>query len=188
MLTLDNIRKNKEWSLLIACLRHSCDTVQSDRCCELIDSGIDWNALFEFANLHDLLPMLFWGLNRLSSTSVPNAQMAVLHDHFQANHLRNRLTEDVFRTCHTILSAENIPHIVFKGLALSKTVYENPALRQFGDIDFLLHPEHLDRVCDLCEDIGYSRIYPHFMLHDYLVQELSPKQLNRVQSEMLTFE
>ncbi len=177
MLTLQHIRKNKEWSLLIACLRQSSENVHADQCCEIIDDGVDWKALFAFANLHDLLPMLFWGLNRMCADFVPDATIALLKDHFQANHLRNRLAADVFRNCHNILSSENIPHIVFKGLALSDTVYEHPALRQFGDIDLLLHPEHLDRACQLCEDIGYSRIYPQFMLSNPDIQQLSPKQL-----------
>ncbi|EGV18549.1 nucleotidyltransferase domain-containing protein [Thiocapsa marina] len=177
MLTLDSIRKNAEWSVVITCLRQPSDNAEADRCRELLHSGVDWEALFEFANLHDLLPMLFWGLDRMFAAYVPSATMELLSDHFQANHLRNRLAADVFQTCHNILRSENIPHIVFKGFALSSTVYEHPALRQFGDIDLLLHPDHLDRACHLCEDIGYSRIYPQFMLRNPLIQQLSPKQL-----------
>jgi hypothetical protein len=53
------------------------------------------------------------------------------------------------------LTAEDVPVIPLKGIALRETIYPDPALRLSGDIDLLLPPEAIERVEGILSSLDY---------------------------------
>jgi hypothetical protein len=107
---------------------------------------------------------------------LPQHLVSHLHDHFQANWLRNRLALQAFLHVEASLSEADIPTLVLKGLALANTVYDHPALRQFGDVDFLIPGDRVSRAREILERADYRPIYPPNMLCDPKSQRLTRNQ------------
>ena len=53
------------------------------------------------------------------------------------------------------LSREAIPVMVLKGADIAETQYIRPELRHYGDIDLMVHPEHLNATFAIFEQLGY---------------------------------
>jgi hypothetical protein len=73
---------------------------------------------------------------------------------------------ELFRT-------NGVPAALFKGPALAVTVYGDLGLREFVDLDFLVHPRDLRRAKDLLLGAGY-RLHPHF---DSTLERFSPSSV-----------
>lgn len=142
----------------------------------LLDREIDWNLFLILGEHHDLLPLLFRGLDGASISRLPQHLVSHLHDHFQANWLRNRLALQCFLDVETSLSEADIPTLLLKGLAVANTVYEHPALRQFGDVDFLIPGNRITEAREILERADYHPIYPPNMLCDLKSQRLNLNQ------------
>lgn len=56
-----------------------------------------------------------------------------------------------------LLAAEGVPWRLLKGPAVAHLDYPNPALRTFGDIDVLVHPDHWDRTVTMLTEVGWHR-------------------------------
>jgi hypothetical protein len=59
-----------------------------------------------------------------------------------------------------VLAGVSIPFRVLKGPAVAHLDYPDPSLRDFGDIDLLIHPNDLDRVITMLAEHGYVRRFP----------------------------
>lgn len=53
------------------------------------------------------------------------------------------------------LRLASIDAVVLKGAGLATTVYDTPVERDFGDVDLLLRPEHIDAAARTLEEHGY---------------------------------
>jgi len=103
-------------------------------------------------------PLLYWSLNTTCPEAVPHATLELLRGEFRANARQNLfLTSELVKIVHEF-EANNIPAIPFKGPVLAALVYGNLALRQFGDLDIVLHECDLLRAIDYLVAKGYHTI------------------------------
>lgn len=163
-------------ALLVACRYFDADGRQSRSWPPLLDRGIDWNLFLTLGEYHDLLPLLFLGLEHAPTELLPPLLMPALRDHFKANHLRNRLALQCFFSAEAALVEAGIPALLLKGLALATTVYEHLAARQFGDVDLLIPEKRVAQARAIVEHLDYRPLYPPNMLLDLNVQQLTPNQ------------
>ncbi len=162
-------------ALVLACMHGDADA-RDRQWRMLLDREIDWNLFLILGEHHDLLPLLFRGLEGAWISRLPRHLVSHLHDHFQANWLRNRMALQSFLNADAALSEAEIPTLLLKGLALANTVYEHPALRQFGDIDFLIPGNRVSRAREILERADYHPIYPPNMLCNFKSQRLNRNQ------------
>ena len=162
-------------ALILACQHGDADR-RHRQWRTLLDRDIDWNLFLVLGEQNDLLPLLFRGLTGIWGSRLPQHLVSHLHDHFQANWLRNRLALQAFLQVQASLSEADIPTIVLKGLALANTVYDHPALRQFGDVDFLIPGDRITRAREILERAEYRPTYPPNMLCDPTSQRLTRHQ------------
>ncbi|SDW99300.1 nucleotidyltransferase domain-containing protein [Thiocapsa roseopersicina] len=163
-------------ALLLACQYADADGRQARSWRPLLDRGIDWNLFLTLGEHHDLLPLLSSGLEHAPTEFLPRSLMPQLRDHFQANHLRNRLALQCFLSAETTLAEAGIPALVLKGLALATTVYPHLAARQFGDVDLLIPENQVAQARLILERLHYRPVYPPNMLRDLNLQQLTPSQ------------
>lgn len=82
-----------------------------------------------------------------------------LRRYFHANALHNlSLTGELFKLLNE-LEVHGIPVLPYKGPALAASAYGNLALRQFGDLDILVHEQDVIRAKDVLIAQGYQPSY-----------------------------
>jgi len=155
-----------EWSLL----RVACSEIprqeKKDRLHQSLRKPVCWKLLFDLAEGHGALPLLYQALVDVENDFVdivPPEQKSPLEQRYQTN-----LHKALFLSCELIrivdrLSALGIEAMPYKGLALAETIYGDIALRQSGDIDLLIRPQDLPRIRDAVGELGYT---PHMALSE----------------------
>ncbi len=70
--------------------------------------------------------------------------------------------ERAARNANDFLTQAGIEFVVLKGFALTATVYREPGLRPFADIDLMVRPEAMPRIVELFQKAGWlpMRKYP----------------------------
>ncbi|HSP54534.1 MAG TPA: nucleotidyltransferase family protein, partial [Dehalococcoidia bacterium] len=121
----------------------------------LLGENLDWDYLLEAATLHCVMPLMYRHLSRLGEGTVPPAVLGRLANEYQANARRNlTVTGELLRLVR-LFKTNDIAVAPLKGPLLAATVYGDISLRQFGDLDVLLHEKDIARAKDLLIANGY---------------------------------
>lgn len=133
----------------------------------LLQAPLDWEYLLRVANSHGLGPLLYWQLKAVCIERVPNVYRQRLADLFRRNAARNvTLTGELCRLLR-IFAARGLPVIPYKGPALALYAYSGDvALRQFTDLDILIHERDLSQFREVLHAEGYrSPLLPENSQH-----------------------
>jgi hypothetical protein len=122
----------------------------------LLSQVQDWEYLLAAASYHGLLPLLHKHVHASGADLVPVNILSRLKQSSLANtqnvlHLLSKQLE-----VQRLLRDNGVPVAVFKGSVLSQMAYGEISLRQAGDIDLLIQPQHFARVTVLLESLGYE--------------------------------
>lgn len=98
----------------------------------------DWSAALDRAEHHGMLPILAHVLASLPKGTVEVHAEEDLGARLRVAQARALRVEAEARRVVGLLAHAGLRPIVLKGLSLSRTLYEDPALRPFGDVDLLL--------------------------------------------------
>jgi hypothetical protein len=144
-----------EDELLLCCARTSRTPEIAARIRGLLKEGIDWEYLVRMAHVHGMAPLLYWHLDAAHSETVPENTLSYLRYHFHANNLRNlSLTGELLRILRAF-KAHGIDVVPYKGPALAASVYGNLALREFIDLDAMVHKRDVAKAKELLASLGY---------------------------------
>jgi len=150
-----------ETELLICCVQACTDSERADRIKALLRKDLDWAYLIQTALRHATMPLLYRSLVTASPQAVPRATLDELRDHFHSNARRNFvLTGELFK-CLGLLGAHGIPAVPYRGPVLAASLYGDFSLRQFADLDILVHKKDVIRARDTLISQGYR---PEFQL------------------------
>lgn len=145
-----------EVELLLCCARTCIDAEIALAIRTLLREDIDWAYLIQTARQHGVMPLLCRSLNTTCPEAVPKAIFNQLKGHFHANAQRNLFLTGELLKILTLFTAHDIPAIPYKGPALASMAYGNLALRQFGDLDIVVHERDFIRARDLLISQGYQ--------------------------------
>ena len=151
--------RRPEIELLLCCARVVRSPETAARIKALLHESMDWEYLLRTARRHGLAPLLYWHLSATYTSTVPENAFDRLRAHFRANSLRNLfLTGELLRILNAFEACE-IPAIPYKGPALAASVYGNLALREFHDLDILVHRRDVPKAREVLASIGYQARY-----------------------------
>lgn len=151
-----------EIELLLGCARKHVDDESAGRIRALIQDKLDWEYLLRMAHRHGLMPLLYWQLNGICPELVPEACLRSLRDSYNRNAARNLyMTVELCRVLK-LFEAQGIAAIPYKGPALAVSLYGNVSLRQFGDLDILVHAQDVFRAGEILKSQHYR---PEFQLN-----------------------
>lgn len=147
---------NVEDELLLCLARTARDDQTAERVKILVRQGVDWSRLLQSASHHRIVPMLYRSLHSFYSEVVPDnilQNLKYYHDRIAKQNLFY-LAElikliDFFEQCQ-------FPVIPYKGPTLALLAYGNVCLRQFNDLDFLVHKNDQQHLKDLLITSGYQ--------------------------------
>lgn len=149
-----------EVELLLACARARLDATRTNRVGELLAKNVDWEYLLRLADRHGLQPLLHWHLNSAFAEAVPAFQRQHLRVAFQRVSALNIFLTHELQRLLLLFDRNNVQAVPYKGPALALQLYGNVALRQFSDLDILVHPRDVLRARDLLLAEDYAPLPP----------------------------
>lgn len=158
--TISSAGQRPEIELLLICARARLDAAQSKRIPDLVSRPFDWDYLMQLADRHGLQPLLHWHLNAVCPEAVPELQRQHLRSAFQRVSALNILLTHELKKLLALFAAKNVQAVPYKGPALAVQLYGNVALRQFSDLDILVHPRDVLLARDLLLAAGYLPLPP----------------------------
>jgi hypothetical protein len=140
-----------EFELLVACCAHAS---RDERIREILEGPLDWKRLLQLAGHHGVIPQLY---HRLSSSNVvPQGTFPFLQQRYEANlHQTLWLTRELLRIL-SHLQRNGIETLPYKGPVLAEILYGSVALRQFSDLDLLVHETDLAKAKAALLELGYK--------------------------------
>ncbi len=127
---------------------------------EILKKGIDWKKLREIVLYHKVLPILYKQLKKMDDSLVPQEEMAEMTSLYKNNALHNLRNAQILHRVIRLLSENGIDVIPFKGPALAIQTYGDLSLRNFSDLDFLIHTEDFNRIYEVLTAAGFCSSFP----------------------------
>ncbi len=145
-----------ERKLLLAILRRDY-AVNADVSKTSANQTFDWDLLLSLALQHGVMPLLYRKLNAAPPKNVPAEFLERLQQIFFHNLRRNDILTAELCDILRLTAKHGIPVVPYKGPGLALTLHGDTALRQFSDLDLLIHKRDIERVFALLETRGYHR-------------------------------
>jgi hypothetical protein len=142
-----------ELELLLACSQPTSD--REPDLGAILESPLNWDSVLRLAKHHRLLPALHAAI--CTRDDVPASIRSAISARFQ-NHERRvlRFTAELARIwLH--FEQRKIPVLAHKGAALGQFLYGDPAMREFGDLDFLVTAPDVPRARSALQELGYTQ-------------------------------
>ncbi|MTJ55292.1 nucleotidyltransferase family protein [Anabaena sp. UHCC 0253] len=148
---------NSEIELLLCCARTKIEPEKADHIRELLAKNINWGKLIEMAQQQRVLPLLYSSLSRNFSDVVPKEILSKLRLDFLAQTRRSLLLSGELVRLLNLFAEAKISVLPFKGPVLAASAYGNLSLRQFSDLDILVHPQDVEKAKQVFVSQGYSQ-------------------------------
>ncbi len=153
-----------EFELVLACLRWPQETVDGDRIRSLARQPIRWPYLLEIIQHHKVVPLFLRNLEAFAPGCTPDEATAALRAAGAANdETCLRRTSQVL-LLNRLFREQQIDLRIFKGIPLAITAFQDPALRDAGDIDLLVAERDVFRAGEILRAQGYVRLDPQARL------------------------
>lgn len=147
--------QSAEARLLLACARTTADPGQSATIRAVLDSLIRWPELIALAEQHKVLPLISRQLHAVAADRVPQPVLDQLRDQALGAARHSLFLTGALIQVLALFQAHGIEAIPLKGPLLATVAYGNLALRQFDDLDILVHTRDMLPARDLLIAQGY---------------------------------
>ena len=144
-----------EVALLLCCARTIKSAELDARIKDLLSKGMHWEYLMRMAQRHGVVQLLAWHLNAAHHENIPEKVTHSLREHFRANTLQNLVKTRELLELLDAFEAHGISAVPYKGPVLAAAAYGNVALRQFGDLDILVHRRDVYEAEEVLVSLGY---------------------------------
>jgi len=144
-----------EARLLLAAARVGSEEDRQTRIRALLDEEMDWDLLLRLASHNRIHSLLYWRLNGLVPEKVPPGIMEQLRSGFYQNSVRCMYFLKELVDVVRLFEGASIQALPYKGPLLASSIHENIGLREFWDLDILVHKEDVLKAKDLLIAKGY---------------------------------
>ena len=149
-----------EFELVLACLRWPQATVDGARILSLAQQPIHWPFLLEIVHHQKVVPLFFRNIETFAGEHLPEKTAAALRAGTEANTRSCLERSSHLQLLHRLFREQAIDVCIFKGIPLSLTAFQDPTLRDLGDIDLLVAERDIFRAGDILRAHGYQRFEP----------------------------
>jgi hypothetical protein len=145
------LRFAAEFDLLLVCSQQASD--REPDLGSILAFPLDWDRVFRLANQHRLMPALCSALR--GCDEVPASIRSAIRARFEHHERRMlRFTAELARILRQF-DHHGIQVLSHKGAALGQLLYGEAAMRQFGDLDFLVKTADVPRARSALNELGY---------------------------------
>jgi hypothetical protein len=144
-----------EAKLILACARTCIGPDTHALIEELLQEDLDWVYLIKNAQANGVTPLLCRNLLNGYAEFIPQGFLDWLRN-FSKEHAGNNLfqTMELLKIVR-LLENYNIPSLPFKGPTLAALIYGDVGLRQFCDLDILIHKKNIRKALRILAEQGY---------------------------------
>ena len=143
-----------EHELLVCCARTDFDAVQQRVNC-LLQNPLDWSYFVGLARRHGVVSLLYHNIHPAFEAKIPAPVLDNLRHYVQDNARRNLLLTSKLLQILSQFEQQQIPVMPFKGPALAMELYSDIALREFVDLDVLVHEPDVPAAKQELKALGY---------------------------------
>jgi hypothetical protein len=162
-----------ELELLLCAIRSGANESTCHRVRELAQQGLNWEFFCATAEAHGISALAYCCLTGAGVGSAPPDLLARLRQaSITAGRRATLLTGELVRLLQEF-DAHGLPVVPLKGAVLAETLYDNPALREFGDLDLLIHKHDIPAAAAILRRDGYTLNSPLAWLPEEKVIGLS---------------
>jgi len=145
----------KEFDFLCACTGVDLSSERIDRVKNWNEYKLNWDELLRLGEHHGVLPLVARNLIA-HARGLPLEVEQSLRSAFDANVRRNlRFVSELVRIADQF-EKNHLRAIPYKGPVLAESAYGDVALRNFGDLDFLISPADFERAKQALGELGYQ--------------------------------
>ena len=145
-----------EQRILICVARRSLDASTTEQLSLLLQERLDWEYLLTIANHHGLVPLLYQHVSSIDPSAIPAPDMLKLQRVNEGNTKTTLFLTGELIKIMACLEEEGVRAIPFKGPTLALRAYGDVGLRQFGDLDILVHRKDLPRLREILITRGFT--------------------------------
>lgn len=144
-----------EQKLLFACARSPLSPDKTEHIKDLLKENIDWDYFVKIVFYHKLTPLVYTHLNSFFRENVPDLVLAKLREYFENSSRRTlQMTAELIKILD-LFAKQNIFVISYKGPILALMLYGQVHLRQFNDLDIIIHKKDALKAKNLLQAQGY---------------------------------
>lgn len=148
---------NMEFDLMCLTARVDFSPEAAQYAISFIQSGsIDWPAFLARVERHRIAPLVHKNLRSISRTGVPAKVLDTLRVRSKLTAFRSEQFAAELVRLAKLFDCHGIRTIHYKGVVTAQEFYGSVTLRNFNDLDFLIHPQDLRAVVQLLEQQGYA--------------------------------
>jgi hypothetical protein len=118
----------------------------------------DSRTFAEICDTHQLAPYVYCRLQGLTTIAIPPELLEHLRARFHEVCARNYQLAKKLVDLTSMFENEGVPVLAFKGPSLAMAVYGGLSLRQYQDLDLVIHKEHLEKAVHLMTGWGFRAI------------------------------
>jgi hypothetical protein len=118
----------------------------------------DWYVVADLAVRHRVAMYVLRSMAR-AGLALPDAAREHLNVEACTAQAQVMLLESELKRVLSSLASEQVPVLVLKGPALARTLYAEPSLRPFSDLDLTVHPADDERAVAVLIGSGYSELF-----------------------------
>ncbi|HEX3435993.1 MAG TPA: nucleotidyltransferase family protein, partial [Pseudacidobacterium sp.] len=144
-----------ETNAIVQCLKVFLSSASETALRDVPARQLDWQAVEEKAKLHSVEPVVARVLLQHGSDLAPQEVLQRCRDRLVRVTAKNLLWLEEWRRLMQTFQKAGVPVLSFKGPALALTAYHNLSLREFHDLDFLVHPRDVAQGRDALLGAGY---------------------------------
>ena len=145
-----------ELQILLCCAKVETPENRKIQLLELIPQISNWETVVNLANHHGLIPLAHLRMKESVWAYLPKDACQALEIRHRANATHSlSLTSELLRVMQ-LLQGQNIFALPYKGPVLATQLYGDVAMRQYGDIDVVIHKEDWSKVDTLLKSDGWK--------------------------------
>ena len=149
--------RSLEDELLIASV--SLDQTKVDRIPAILENPLDWSLIIQSAIHQGILPIFCLRILSAAERGLPPKVLELINAKLQVHRQSIvRLTWKLVQ-CVEALTSNGIETIILKGPILALQAYGDLNMRQFSDLDILIHQTDFPKVYDLLVKSGYTPVF-----------------------------
>lgn len=116
----------------------------------------DWDNLIQLSRWHQVTALLYHCVEAAEKITIPDHCLNKIKEHSTSQAVFNMLFFKKSVELNTDLASHQVNAFLMKGALWAWMLYENPGLREFGDIDFFLQKEQIKNGLEVMALHGFA--------------------------------
>lgn len=145
-----------EYRIIILSTQSAMDAAAVEDVRQLLELNPDWVKILKAVYDHRVGSLFYSNLQKHFADSLPENVMQSLREAYYVNLMHKLLLKSELVKLLSSFRDSNLPALPLKGVVLAERAYRSLALRDFGDLDILIHHDDFSRCVPLLETLGYS--------------------------------